>query len=158
MTRRHRAIAGFTLVEMMVVLSILSVLALMSLPLAELAVTRQKEKELRHALVEIRDAIDAYKQAVDKGQLVSMTGSGYPASLDVLSDGVPDVKANGAKRYFMRRIPRDPFAPEDVPAAKTWGLRSYDSPPDKPRAGADVFDVYSLSDRRGLNGVPLRQW
>jgi len=66
---------------------------------------------------------------------------------------------NGHLMYFLRRVPRDPFFPDaSVPAEETWGLRSYASPPDAPRPGADVFDVHSLSSRPSLNGVPYREW
>ena len=147
---------GFSLIELLVVMTILGVLAAAVLPLAEVGVQRERERELKRSLWEIRDAIDAYKRALDLAG--SNPGdSHYPPTLDVLASGVPDVKT-GRTLYFLRRIPRDPFAPADVPAAKTWGLRSYQSSADKPESGADVYDVYSRSDRIGLNGVPLRDW
>ena len=113
------------------------------------------------ALRTLRAAIDAYKDAADANRIdTSAVQSGYPPTLAALVEGVRDAQdPKGAKIYFLRRIPRDPFArdPEAAPAA-TWGLRSYASPPEEPRAGADVFDVYSLSAGMGLNGVPHREW
>ena len=149
---------GFTLVEMMVVVSVLSVLAIMALPMAELAATRSKERELRQALWQVREAIDAYKKAADQSLIAPGNATGYPTSLTTLAIGVPDARSVGATRFFLRRLPRDPFAPPSLPADQTWGLRSYESPADNPREGSDVYDVYSRSDRTGSNGVPLRQW
>ena len=153
---------GFTVIELTATLAILSALALAALPLSELIVKRQKEQELRRALWEIRGAIDAYKRAAEEGKIVlGASDSGYPPSLDVLSNGVAAAPGRGTDRrlYFLRRVPRDPFFPDhEVPAAQTWGLRSYLSSPAEPRPGADVFDVYSLSTGVGLNRVPYRQW
>lgn len=152
---------GFTLIELMVTLTILAVLATVAMPLSQIASTRQREEELRRALWQIRTGIDAYKQAADDGQIKkSLDESGYPASLSLLVSGVKDAKdPNGKMMYFMRRLPRDPFC--DCPASsdeKTWGLRSYNSPPDSPQEGRDVFDVYSLSTGTGLNGTLYRKW
>ena len=155
------ACRGFTLIELMVTVAIVAVLASIAFPVAELAVQRSKEQELRRSLREIRDAIDAYKQASDDGRIVKIVGTtGYPKTLDVLVDGIDDSKSpTKAKIYFMRRLPRDPFSsnPALSPAA-TWGKRSYASPPDSPQDGDDVYDVYSLDRGVGLNGVPYREW
>jgi general secretion pathway protein G len=133
-----------------------------ALPLAELTVQRAKEQELRAGLRQIRAALDDYKKAVDEGRIVRKADeSGYPPSLDVLVEGVSDAKDPAKKRlvYFLRRVPRDPLADDPaIPAARTWGLRSYESSHDSPREGKDVFDVYSLAPGVGLNGVPYRQW
>jgi len=152
---------GFTLIELLIVVAIVAILATGLLPLAELANQRSKEQDLHAALRDIRTAIDAYKQAVDEGRVARKADeSGYPPSLEVLAGGVADEKDPGkSKIYFLRRVPRDPFFVDgDTPADKTWGLRSYESPPEEPRAGKDVFDVYSLSSAKGINGVPYRQW
>jgi len=150
---------GFTLVEMLVVAAMMSVLAMAVLPLAEITNARWKERELRAALQEIRGAIDRYKRMADEAAGGRpRAGSGYPPSLASLMVGLPDAASGGSPRPLLRRIPRDPFAPDGVPAEASWGLRSYDSPAHAPRAGADVYDVYSLSARMGSNGVPLQQW
>lgn len=154
-------VRGFTLVELVVTVAIMAILATAALPLVEVTVQRSKEQELRAALREIRTAIDAYKQAVDDGRIVKAAdASGYPKSLDVLVEGVDDAKsAKKARIYFLRRIPRDPMAHDGKsPALQTWGLRSYESSAEEPHEGDDVFDVYSLSDKLGLNGVSYREW
>ncbi len=151
---------GFTLIEMLVVLAMLGVLASAARPLLELSVQRSREHELRQALRTLREALDSYKRAAETGAIVlSPEDSGYPQKLQLLVDGVADARSpNGRKIYFLRRLPRDPFAPADLPAADTWGLRSYDSAPDDPRAGKDVFDVYSRSERKALDGSRIKDW
>jgi general secretion pathway protein G len=152
---------GYTLIELMVVLAVLSILAMMTYPLAEIQAQRSKERELKQALVEIRAALDSYKRAADAGLIPKAAdASGYPARLPDLVEGVTRIDAQGEGRRinFLRRLPRDPFADPRMAPELTWGLRSYDSEHDRPRPGADVFDVYSLSDKTGLNGTPLREW
>lgn len=152
---------GFTLIEVLVTAAIVALLASIALPLSETAAQRRKETELRRALREVRDALDAYKRASDEGRIQrSPEQSGYPPNLTALVEGVPDAKSpGGAKIYFLRRLPRDPLHPDAgaVPE-RTWALRSYASPPGDPRPGKDVFDVRSLSERKGLNGIPYREW
>ena len=151
---------GFTLIELVITLAILGVLASVALPLTEVAVARVKETELRRNLRDMRTAIDAYKQAVDEGRLQRAPGeSGYPKKLEVLVEGAKDLKSpKGEMMYFLRRIPRDPFAEDSIAAADSWGKRSYASPPQEPQEGEDVYDVYSRSGRTGLNGVRYRDW
>lgn len=160
MDRRSPSEAGFTLIEILVTVVIVAILASVAMPLSELARQRAKEQELRQDLREIRTAIDAYKQAVDEGHIqISLDQSGYPQTLSLLVDGAVDAKSpDSRKMYFLRRIPRDPFAGNATDAESSWGKRSYDSPPDAPHEGNDVYDVYSLSDRTGLNGIPYREW
>ncbi len=152
---------GFTLIELVITVSIIGVLATAALPLANLVSTRNKEQDLRVALRQLREAIDAYRLAVDEGRVTKgALDSGYPKTLESLVEGVVDAKnPKKAKIYFLRRIPRDPMhADPSVPAVETWGIRSYESPPDDPSPGNDVFDVYSLSQDQGLNGIPYSQW
>jgi general secretion pathway protein G len=152
---------GFSYIEILVTVAILALLATAAVPYVELTVTRQKEAELRRDLRDLREAIDAYKKAADDGRITRMVGdSGYPKRLEDLVEGIEDVKdPRKTKIYFLRRLPRDPMFPAgDEPAAQTWGKRSYESPPDEPREGVDVFDIYSLSRQKGLNGVPYNQW
>jgi general secretion pathway protein G len=154
----RRASSGFSLVELVAVLAVLAVLAVAAMPLAELSMQRERERELKRALWEIRDAIDMHKRAVDAG-LIEKVRDGYPSSLEALTAGVPLRGArSGERRYFLRRLPRDPFVPDGTAPDKLWGVRSSASPPERPAPGADVFDVYSQSNAVGLNGVPLRQW
>lgn len=151
---------GFSLIEVVVTVAIIGILASVAAPLTETVVLRSKEQELKTALMTLRNAIDAYKEAGDAGRIERSVGeSGYPRTLDTLVLGVVDRQSpSGAKIYFLRRIPRDPLADPALPAAKTWGLRAYDSPPDSPRDGKDVFDVYSLASGKGLDETPYREW
>jgi general secretion pathway protein G len=145
---------GFTLIELLITVAILALLASVAMPLAEVQLQRSKEADLRRSLREIRTAIDAYKRAVDDGAIEKkMDRSGYPPTLEALVEGAVDKRdPKGGRLYFLRRVPPDPLTGE------AWGLRSYASPPDAPREGQDVFDVYSQSEQVGLNGVPYREW
>jgi general secretion pathway protein G len=153
--------SGFTFMEIVVSLAIIAVLTSICLPLAEVSVQRKKEDQLRVALRQIRGALDAYRQAFDEGRIKREVGdTGYPKSLRVLVDGIDDASsASGARLYFLRRLARDPFFPDSAaPPEQTWGKRSYASPPNAPKEGKDVYDVYSLSNGRGMNGIAYREW
>lgn len=152
---------GFTLIELVITVAIVSILASAVLPLHELVVTRAKEQDLRRSLREIRAALDAHKQASDEGRILKRVGeSGFPKRLEDLAEGIEDQRSpNREKMYFLRRIPRDPFAADpNQTAAETWGKRSYSSPPDDPSEGDDVFDVYTLATGTGINGRPYKEW
>jgi len=155
------AARGFTLIELVITVAIVALLASVALPVSELAVQRTKEQELRRTLRQVREAIDAYKQASDEGRIRKSVGdSGYPRKLEDLTEGVEDQKSpKKDKIYFLRRIPRDPLnADPTLSAAGTWGKRSYASPPDDPKEGDDVFDVFSIAQGKGINGQPYRDW
>ena len=153
---------GFTFVEMLATLAIIAILTTICLPLAEVSSQRRKEEDLRAALRQIRDGLDTYRRAFDDGHIKRTPGdSGYPKTLLALVDGVEDAQSpDGARLYFLRRLPREPVSGHagDVAAASTWGLRSYESPPDAPQPGKDVFDVYCRCEGIGFNGVPYREW
>ena len=156
MTARARQ-RGFSLLELLITLAIMGVLAGLVTPVAQIVIQRGREQELLRALTEIRRGLDAYKRASDDGRIAKSVGaSGYPPSLDALVAGTTDLRdPRHAKLRFLRRIPRDPML-ADMGAG--WGKRSYDSDAEQPREGADVFDVYSLSNKVGLNGVPHWKW
>jgi general secretion pathway protein G len=144
---------GFTFIELLIVVAIVALLASVAMPLAEVGVQRSREQDLRRSLREIREAIDAYKLAVDEGRVEKRAEkSGYPPTLAALAEGVADKRNPGQSLYFLRRVPRDPLTGGE------WGLRSYASPPGAPQPGEDVFDVYSRSEDTGMNGVPYKDW
>ncbi len=155
-----KSMHGFSLIELMVVLALIGLFATMALPLTELAVKRNQEIELRSALRQIREALDAYKQAADDGRVTVRPGdAGYPRTLGMLVDGVVDNKSPERRPiHFLRRLPRDPFAAPGVRAEESWGKRSYKSTYDRPQPGDDVYDVYSLSTGTGINGIPYHDW
>jgi general secretion pathway protein G len=157
-TRLHRGPGaknepGFTLLELIVAATILSILTLMALPLARVTIQREREKELRQALWEMRDAIDRYKDAVDRGAFQSKVDSGgYPPDLETLVKGV---EAQGGKKIrFLRSIPVDPMT-----KSKEWGMRSMQDDPDSDSfGGQSVFDVYTKSTGTGLDGTKYKDW
>jgi general secretion pathway protein G len=143
---------GFTLVEMIVAITILMILTGMAIPLARVTIKRERERELRHAVWEIRDGIDRYKDAADRGAFQIKVGSeGYPPDLDTLVNGV-DV--GGKKVRFLRRIPTDPMT-----GSTDWGLHSMqDDPTSDSWDGNNVFDVYTKSDGTALDETKYKDW
>jgi general secretion pathway protein G len=149
------------LIELVITVAIVAILASVAMPLNELVVQRSKEQDLRRALREVREAIDIYKQAWDEGRIPKKVGeSGYPKRLEDLVEGADDQKSpKKEKIYFLRRIPRDPFGTDPSrSAAQTWAKRSYASPPDDPKDGDDIFDIYTQAPGKGINGRPYKEW
>lgn len=146
--------AGFSIIELVVVLSVLGVLAALLFPIAKHQLVRQQESDLKQALFDIRNALDAYQRAFKAKAIRASDDSGYPADLSALTNNKDEYG-----KLFLRAIPRDPFA-EDLakPAIATWVIRSYESPPSAPQVGASVYDVYSSSAATGTNGISYREW
>ena len=146
---------GFTLIEMMATLAIISILATGIIPLSQVVYKRTKELELRNDLRLIRTALDEHKKLVDQKLIpVSATASGFPENLEILVTGVDLNTATGEKKKFLRRIPKDPMMEEGE-----WGLRSYaDDPGSTIWGGQDVYDIYSLSDKQALDGTYYKDW
>jgi len=148
-----KSASGFTLLELIVAATILSILTLMALPLARVTIQREKEKRLRQALWEMRDAIDRYKDAADRGAFQTKVDSqNYPPDLDELVKGI-DGPA-GKKYKFLRSIPVDPMT-----NSKEWGLRSMQDDADSDSwGGQNVFDVFTKSEGTGLDGTKYKDW
>jgi general secretion pathway protein G len=145
--------AGFTLLELIVAATILAILTMMALPLARVTIKRGKEKQLRRALWEMRDAIDKYEMAGERGAFqIKADSYGYPPDLETLVKGV---EAQGGKRIrFLRSLPVDPMT-----KSKEWGLRSMQDDPDSDSwGGQSVFDVYTKSEDLGLDGTKYKDW
>ena len=150
---RAKSARGFTLLELIIAATILSILTLMALPLARITIQREKEKELRRALWDMRDAIDRYKDGADRNAFQTKVDSGgYPPDLDTLVKGV---EAQGGKKLrFLRSIPTDPMT-----KSKEWGLRSMQDDPDSDSwGGQSVFDVYTKSEGTALDGTKYKDW
>lgn len=154
-----RTARGYTFVELLIVVTLLSILAAAAMPLVRVTVRRQKEAELRYTLREVRTAIDRYKDAVDRGLIagtnVRLGSEGYPPDLKTLVEGVTVANdASGRKLKFLRRVPIDP-----IMNSTDWGMRSYqDSAETSSWGGQNVFDIYSKAPGKGLDGIPYRQW
>jgi general secretion pathway protein G len=153
-SRRHcrKSSAGFTLIELIVATAILTILTTMALPLARMTIKREKERELRYDLWQLRDSIDRYKDAADRQAFQIKVGSeGYPPDLETLVNGV-DV--GGKKLKFLRKIPVDPMT-----GKAEWGLRSMqDDPTADSWGGQNVFDVYTKSEGTALDGTKYKEW
>ncbi len=148
--------SGFTLVELIVAFTIMSMLTAMAVPLARYKVRREKERDLKYALREIRTAIDKYKDMADAGKLgpVKLGTEGYPESLEILVEGVKLPTADDKKLKFLRRIPKDPFT-----NSTDWGKRNMKDDPKSTGWGGDhVFDVYSKTMERAPDGTPYSEW
>jgi general secretion pathway protein G len=161
MSREGRA-HGFTLVEMIITLSLLAVLALSALPLGKMAVKREDEIELQRALRLVREAIDAYKKLADEKKFdVDEDTEGYPPTLEALVKGVEVQDKNATDKAarkrivkFLRRIPKDPMT-----NSFDWGLRSYQDDPDSDVWGEEnVYDVYTKSQALALDGTRYKDW
>ncbi|MEO6909628.1 MAG: type II secretion system protein [Edaphobacter sp.] len=144
--------SGLTLVELIITVAIVAILASAAIPIARFQVKREKERELRRDLWEMRDAIDHYKDAADKGGFMTKVDSfNYPPDLQTLVDGV-DIQDKKVK--FLRRIPVDPMT-----GTAEWGLRSNQDDPDSTSfGGQNVFDVYTKSEGTALDGTKYNTW
>ncbi|MFH2059885.1 MAG: type II secretion system protein [Pseudomonadota bacterium] len=146
---------GFTLIEVMATVVIISILATGIMPLSQVIYKRTKELELRNNLRIIRTALDEHKKLVDEKIIpVSVGASGYPETLEILVTGIDLQTATGEKKKILRRLPKDPLTEDGE-----WGLRSYADDSDSTIwGGQDVYDVYSTSDKQALDGTYYKDW
>jgi len=157
--RRLHSQTGMTLLELIVSCAILLILSTAALPIARWTAYRERERELRKDLLDLRQAIDHYKDLADRGMIrVDISSGGYPPNLDALVKGVPLASVTGGsqgkKIHFLRRIPTDPMTKQ-----ADWGLRSVEDDPDSTDwGGKDVFDVYSKSTATALDGTKYSDW
>jgi general secretion pathway protein G len=156
--RGRRRERGMTYLELVATAAIVMILASAILPLGRVAVQRSKELELRRDLRNLREAINRYKTAVDQGQIggtdVKVGSEGYPPDLEILVKGVNRVGAAERKLKFLRRIPTDPMT-----GTKEWGLRCYqDEPESTTWCGENVWDVYTKSSAKALDGTTYNTW
>ena len=146
---------GFSLVELIVTVAIISILVGLAMPLTRNTIKREREVALRQVLREMRTAIDKFKESSDRGLIqVKLGTEGYPESLDILVEGVPQIGAVDKKLKFLRRIPTDPMT-----NSTEWGLRAYqDEPESTSFGGQNVFDVYTKSQGTALDGTNYKDW
>ncbi len=153
---RRKGQRGLTLVELIVAFTIMLLLTTLAVPLARSKVRRERERDLRYALREIRAAIDKYKDYSDLKQIPpgKVDSDGYPESLEQLVEGVRPTGSPDKKIRFLRRIPKDPFT-----NSIDWGLRSTrDEPTSMSWGGQNVFDVYTKSTEKASDGTPYSEW
>jgi general secretion pathway protein G len=156
MTVRRRNQRGLTLVELIVAFTIMMILTSMAVPMARYKVRRDRERDLRYALLEIRKAIDKYKDMADSGQLppTKIGTEGYPESLEILVEGVKKAGQVDQKVKLLRRIPKDPFT-----NSTEWGKRSMqDDPKSTSWGGQNVFDVYTKTTEKASDGTAYSDW
>ncbi len=155
---------GVSIIELIATLVILSIIAAVLLPSAQMTMKRNREIELRRELRLIRTAIDDYKKTYDQAVLEKklpavMDKSGYPETLQVLVDGYDFGGLINYKKKFLRQIPVDPVNPPQSGEEPKWGLRSYEDQPDSTSwGGEDVYDVHSLSDETAIDGTKYKDW
>lgn len=150
-----RSRRGYSLVELAMVCAFILILTGMIVPIARFTITRQKEAELRSNLRSMRTAVDDYKRLADQGLIqVKLDSEGYPPKIEDLVEGVELVGQIKKKRKFLRKVPIDPMT-----GKAEWGLRSYQDEPDSTSWGRqNVYDVYSLSRGRALDGTYYKDW
>jgi general secretion pathway protein G len=156
LTAKRRGQRGLTLIELIVAFTILLILTSMAVPLARSKVRSERERELRHATVDIRHAIDRYKDYCDAGFLgpVKAGTNCYPETMEILVEGVKLPGPDGKIMKFLRRIPRDPFT-----GKYEWGIRSdQDDPKSQSWGGQNVFDVYSKTYEKAADGTPYAEF
>jgi general secretion pathway protein G len=151
---------GVTLLELLITITVIFILASIAIPISKVATKRGKEIELRQQLRVLRNAIDQFKFDWDAKKIsrlesdVANGGTGYPKSLEILVEGAPSGDVKGTVRKYLRRIPKDPMGGD-----KGWGFRCYKDPPDQMEwCGDDVYDVFTLSEGIGLDGIPYKEW
>ena len=152
---RWRVQNGFSLIELIVTVTLIAIIAGLAVPLARNSIRRQQEVELRRALREMRVAIDRFKEASDLGLIeVTLGTEGYPEDLEILVEGVDQIGAVDRRLRFLRRILVDPMT-----NSTEWGLRSYqDDPESNSWGGENVFDVYTRSNALALDGSVYSEW
>ena len=157
MQMKRRNQKGLSLVELIVAFAILAVLSTLALPLASLKIRTERQRDLRYALIQMRTAIDKYKDICDQGFFgpPKIGSNCYPESLEILVEGMKLAQdPNGTKLKFLRRIPRDPFTNKFE-----WGKRStQDDPKSKSWGGLSVFEVFTKSEEKSPDGTPYSDW